>query len=166
MPIPNQLLRKIELPVVDVAKSVDTVRLDVVAISDRPSEDEVMIEFAANDVAFVPPLATVSSPEMVERVVVACHVGTPLKSASVNPSVPADVVASLCVPLPMTTVLAWIFPHPVPPTVTASVDDALQTPELMTATPVRADESMPVPPCDAVTMPARFASERHVVPMA
>ena len=39
-----------------------------------------------------------------------------------------------------------MFPHPVPPTLTASVDDADQTPFSIVATPVRALESIPVPP--------------------
>ena len=55
---------------------------------DNPSDDAVMMEFAANDVAFVPPLETGSVPEIVARVVVATQVGTPAYSARTNPFVP------------------------------------------------------------------------------
>ena len=52
----------------------------------------------------MPPLATVSVPVIVERVVVPCQVGTPLTSARTFPSVPAEVVESWLVPLPKSKV--------------------------------------------------------------
>ena len=69
-----------------------TVSCDVVAISERPSADDVMIELGANDVVFVPPLDTGRVPVIVVSVVVATQLGTPLTRASVNPFV---VAASL-----------------------------------------------------------------------
>ena len=60
VPIPNQLLRKYEFRVDDVAMSDPTVKLfEVVAMSDNPSADEVMIEFPEKNVLPVPPLAIV-----------------------------------------------------------------------------------------------------------
>ena len=53
--------------------------------------------------------------------------------------------------------------QPVPPTFTASVDDADHTPELITATPVKPLESIPVPPLVVATVPVRFESDRQVV---
>ena len=87
VPIPIQLLVKIEDRSVDVERSDPTVSCDVVAMSDKPSDDDVMMEFAANEVAFVPPLATDRVPVIFARVVVAVHVGTPLTRARVKPSV-------------------------------------------------------------------------------
>ena len=43
---------------VEVEISEPTVSCDVVAISGKPSDDDVMIEFGAKEVEFVPPLAT------------------------------------------------------------------------------------------------------------
>ena len=45
-------------------------------------------------------------PEIVERVVVACHVGTPPTKAKTKPLVPSDVVAIAPVPLPKRSVFA------------------------------------------------------------
>ena len=151
---------------VDVARSVPTVSWEPVAMSVVPAPSEVMMELAAKEVALVPPLETARVPVMVARVVVACQVGTPLTRARTWPSVPAEVVASLWVPLPKTTALAWILPQPVPPTLTAKVEEADQTPERMVATPVNAEESIPVPPWEAETVPVRDANVRHVVPIA
>ena len=55
--IPSEPVKKEVL--VDVERSEETVRSEVVAMSDRPSDAEVMIEFAAKEVAPVPPLAIV-----------------------------------------------------------------------------------------------------------
>ena len=54
-----------------------------------------------------------------------------------------------------------MFDQPVPPTLTASVDDADQTPFSIVATPVRALESIPVPPLTADNVPEMV--ERVVV---
>ena len=51
--------------------------------------------------------------------------------------------------------------HPVPPTFTASVDDADQLPPSIVATPVKPDESIPVPPRVLGTVPRRFERERQ-----
>ena len=91
---------------VDVERSEETVRSDEVAIRESPSAEEVMNELRANDVAFVPPFETASVPVIVVRVVVACHVGTPLTSARTWPLVPCDVVARAPAPLPSNMVLA------------------------------------------------------------
>ena len=76
------------------------------------------------------------------------------------------MVDSLFVPLPRRIELAVILPHPVPPTFTASVDEADQTPERIVATPVSAEESIPVPPFAADTVPVSVPSDRQVVPIA
>ena len=78
-----------------VERSDPTVNCDVVEMRAEPSELEVMIELAAKDVEFVPPLATVSVPEMFDSVEVAIHVGTPFDRARTCPSVPDEVVESL-----------------------------------------------------------------------
>ncbi len=57
VPIPRDD-RKYEFKVVDDAMSEETVKLLLdVAMSDNPSDDEVMIELDAKDVEFVPPFA-------------------------------------------------------------------------------------------------------------
>ena len=61
---------------------------------DSPSDDDVMMELLAKNVEFVPPLDTGSVPPIVVRVVVDCHVGTPLTRARTCPFVPCDVVES------------------------------------------------------------------------
>ena len=51
-----------------------------------------------------------------------------------------------------------MFPQPVPPTFTASVDEADQVPERIVATPVSAEESIPVPPLTLESVPEMFDS--------
>src|SRR4029077_3593305 len=92
-----------------------TVNCVPVAISESPSAEETMIEFGANEVALVPPFATERSPEIVERVVVDCHVGTPFPNARTCPSVPVDVVESCPVPFPKRIEFDWMLDQPVPP---------------------------------------------------
>ena len=48
---------------------------------------------------------------------------------------------------------------PVPPRYTFNVDDALQTPPSTTAAPDHAEESWPVPPCAAPSVPAILVSD-------
>ena len=85
----------------------ETVKLfEVVAMRDSPEESEVIMEFDANEVEFVPPFDTGRVPVIEERVVVAVQVGTPFCKARVKPSVPDDVVDSLWVPLPRRMELA------------------------------------------------------------
>ncbi len=69
-------------------------------------------------VAPVPPLDTASVPEILESVLVACQLGTPLTRARTCPSVPAEVVASEPEPLPRRRVLAVMLAQPVPPLAT------------------------------------------------
>ena len=85
MAIPKEPVKNERL--VDVDLSDEIVRSDVVAIRVVPAASLVMMEFTANEVAFVPPLATDRVPVIFERVVVAVHVGTPLTRARVKPSV-------------------------------------------------------------------------------
>ena len=106
VPNPVQLFRKILFEIVEVESNEPTVSCDVVAMRVVPRESDVMMEFGAKDPEFVPPLATVRVPVIVERVVVAVHVGTPETRARTCPSVPADVVDNLCEPLPRTTLFA------------------------------------------------------------
>ena len=98
-----------------VARMFPTVSCVPVAMRAVPSVLDTMIELFANVVEFVPPFDTGSVPVIVARVVVACHVGTPLTRARTNPFVPCVVVASCPVPLPRSSVLAWMFVQPVPP---------------------------------------------------
>ena len=59
VPKPVQLFKKTLFDSVDEAIRLLTVKLfDVVAIKEVPLELEVMIEFPANEVTFVPPFAT------------------------------------------------------------------------------------------------------------
>ena len=59
VPKPVQLFRKMLFDSVEEAIKLLTVKLfDVVAIKEVPLELEVMIEFPANEVTFVPPFAT------------------------------------------------------------------------------------------------------------
>ena len=135
-------------------------------MSDRPLAADVMMEFGANEVELVPPLAIERVPEMFARVVVVCQVGTPLTKAKTKPFVPADVVASLSELLPRRRVFAWMFDQPVPPTLAARVEEADQTPEFMTATPVSPDESIPVPPFAAAIVPPKDESDKQFEPIA
>ena len=63
VPIPIQLLRKMEFTRVDVESSDPTVSCDVVAMRAEPSEFETMMELAAKAVLPVPPLAMVLEKE-------------------------------------------------------------------------------------------------------
>lgn len=54
---------------------------------ESPSDDDVRIEFNANDVAFVPPLDTGRVPEILESVVVATQLGIPFARARTKPLV-------------------------------------------------------------------------------
>ena len=89
--MPIQLFRKMEFETVEVERSDPTVSCDVVATSDVPSALDVMMELLGYDVWFVPPLATVSVPVIVESVVVATQLGTPLTRARVKPSVVLEI---------------------------------------------------------------------------
>jgi hypothetical protein len=69
-----------------------------------------------------------SVPEIVESVVVACHVGTPFTSASTWPFVPAEVVAIAPLPLPRRIAFAWNAFCPVPPLGTVSAVPSVSPP--------------------------------------
>ena len=58
-----------------------------------------------------------------EKVVVACHVGTPPTKARICPLTPADVVERALVPLPRRMEFGWIVERPVPPPATDRVPE-------------------------------------------
>ena len=99
---------------------------------------------------------TVKAPEVYEShvpaVVVEVQVGTPETSARTWPFVPAEVVASLFVPFPRRTVLAVMFPHPVPPFAMARIPETSEarltsavesTPAVALRKPVSEVETVP-----------------------
>ena len=87
--IPREPVKKESLVEVEIKEP--TVNCDVVAMRVVPAESLVMIEFPANVVEFVPPFETGSVPEMLDRVVVATHVGRPLTKARVKPFVVFEI---------------------------------------------------------------------------
>ena len=101
------------LPEIEMPVPLETVEVETLESALVPLPYSSWLE--VNDVCPVPPFPKESVPFIVERVVVATHVGTPETSASTWPFVPALVVETPLVPLPSTTAFAAMAPCPVPP---------------------------------------------------
>ena len=128
------------------------------ATSESAQSNDSVPEFASSSFSIaVPKSAVTLPPEYVspeEKVVVACHEGTPETSASTCPSVPAVVVAIADVPLPNSMVLATIAACPVPP---------LLTPRIPVMSDAKSMSAVAMEPAVALRNPERFAIDRFDV---
>lgn len=139
------------LSVVVAARNVSKVGVDALVVAamvttERASYVVVPIERLSLLVTSATKLPLSLNPEESEMFAALVQAGMPLATLSTWPVEPMASLFKEAAAVPYIRSPVRYEVKPVPPTLAESVEEADQTPAVMTAVPVRFEESMPVPP--------------------